>query len=123
MISGGGARELFENDPALKQRSALQAVSAVDSAPGRGAAGGVAAPAAAAIRAAAAARWCIDIMKAGGLVVAGTDTPNAINLHGELMAYTMAGMSSFDALKAATVNPAKALGSTPARSRPASSRI
>ena len=42
--------------------------------------------------------------------VAGTDTPNAINLHGELMAYTMAGMSSFDALKAATVNPAKALG-------------
>jgi imidazolonepropionase-like amidohydrolase len=26
------------------------------------------------------------------------------------MAYTMAGMSSFDALKAATVNPAKALG-------------
>ena len=35
----------------------------------------------------------LDIMKAGGLVVAGTDTPNAINLHGELMAYTMAGMS------------------------------
>ena len=52
----------------------------------------------------------LDIMKAGGLVVAGTDTPNAINLHGELMAYTMAGMSAFDALKAATVNPAKALG-------------
>ncbi len=52
----------------------------------------------------------IDIMKAGGLVVAGTDTPNAVNLHGELMAYTMAGMSAFDALKTATVNPAKALG-------------
>jgi imidazolonepropionase-like amidohydrolase len=51
----------------------------------------------------------IDIMKAGGLVVAGTDTPNAINIHGELMSYTMAGMSAFDALKAATVNPAKAL--------------
>ena len=49
-------------------------------------------------------------MKAGGLVVTGTDTPNAINLHGELMAYTMAGMSTFNALKAATVNPAKALG-------------
>jgi imidazolonepropionase-like amidohydrolase len=49
-------------------------------------------------------------MKAGGLVVAGTDTPNAINLHGEIMAYTLAGMSAFDALKAATVNPAKALG-------------
>ena len=52
----------------------------------------------------------LDIMNAGGLVVAGTDTPNAINLHGELMAYTMAGMTTFDALKTATVNPAKALG-------------
>ena len=51
----------------------------------------------------------LDIMRAGGLIVAGTDTPNAINLHGELMAYTLAGMSNFDALKAATVNPAKAL--------------
>ena len=51
----------------------------------------------------------LDIMHAGGLVVAGTDTPNAINLHGEL-AYTMAGMSNFEALKAATVNPAQALG-------------
>ena len=38
-------------------------------------------------------KMVLDIMKAGGLVVAGTDTPNAINLHGELMAYTMAGMS------------------------------
>jgi hypothetical protein len=43
-------------------------------------------------------------------VVAGTDTPNAVNMHGELMSYTMAGMSAFDALKTATVNPAKALG-------------
>ena len=65
----------------------------------------------------------LDIMKAGGLVVAGTDTPNAINLHGELMAYTMAGMSPFDALKAATVNPAKALGYDAARSSRASSPI
>ena len=54
-------------------------------------------------------KMVLDIMKAGGLVVAGTDTPNAVNLHGELMAYTMAGMSAFDALKTATVNPAKAL--------------
>ena len=49
-------------------------------------------------------------MRAGGLIVAGTDTPNAINLHGELMSCMLAGMSTFDALKAATVNPAKALG-------------
>ncbi len=52
----------------------------------------------------------LDIMKAGGLIVAGTDTPNAINLHGEITAYTIAGMSNFDAIKAATVNPAQALG-------------
>ncbi len=51
----------------------------------------------------------IDAMKAGALIVAGTDRPNAINLHGELMAYTLAGMTNFDALKAATVNPARAL--------------
>jgi imidazolonepropionase-like amidohydrolase len=42
--------------------------------------------------------------------VAGTDTPNAINLHGELLTYVLSGMSPYDALKAATVNPAKALG-------------
>jgi hypothetical protein len=54
-------------------------------------------------------KMVMDIMRAGGLIVAGTDTPNAINLHGELTAYTMAGMSNFDALKTATVNPAKAL--------------
>ena len=30
------------------------------------------------------------IMKAGGLLVTGTDRPNAIDMHGELMAYTMA---------------------------------
>jgi imidazolonepropionase-like amidohydrolase len=51
----------------------------------------------------------LDIMRAGGLIVAGTDTPNAINLHGELMSYVLAGMTPFEALKAATVNPAKAL--------------
>jgi cytosine/adenosine deaminase-related metal-dependent hydrolase len=55
-------------------------------------------------------KMVLDIMRAGGLVVAGTDTPNAVNLHGELMAYRMAGMAPFDILKTATVNPAKALG-------------
>jgi hypothetical protein len=109
MISGGGARELFEKDPALKsdprfllypqwmqRQVAAQPVSANAGGGGdpRGGSG----------------KMVIDIMKAGGLVVAGTDTPNAINLHGELMAYTMAGMSTFDALKTATVNPAQALG-------------
>ena len=51
-----------------------------------------------------------DIMRAGGLIVAGTDTPNGFNLHGELMSYVLAGMTPYEALKAATVNPALALG-------------
>lgn len=105
MISGGGVRKLFEDDPALKndprfklypgwiQRQIAQGnyAFAVDPRGGSG-------------------RMVIDIMNAGGLVVAGTDTPNAVNLHGELMAYRLAGMAPFDVLKTATVNPAKALG-------------
>ena len=55
-------------------------------------------------------KMVVDVMRAGAVIVAGTDTPNGINLHGELIAYTLAGMSNYDALKAATVNPAKALG-------------
>jgi hypothetical protein len=55
-------------------------------------------------------KMVMDVMHAGGLVVAGTDTPNAINLHGEITAYTLAGMTNYEALKAATVNPAQALG-------------
>lgn len=108
MISGGGTRRLFELDPSLKadprfalypqwiQRQVAQ--QPITTGPGGGGdpTGG-------------AGRMVLDVMKAGGLVVAGTDTPNAVNLHGELMAYTMAGMSPFDALKTATVNPARAL--------------
>ena len=51
----------------------------------------------------------MDIFKAGGRVVAGTDTPNAVNLHGELDAYVNAGMTPFQALRAATATPAEAL--------------
>ncbi len=104
MISPAGTRKLFEgepglaNDPRFKlypewiqtQVRNIGATAAVDST-GSG-------------------KMVMDIMRAGGLVVSGTDTPNAVNLHGELMAYTMAGMTPFEALKAATVNPAKALG-------------
>jgi imidazolonepropionase-like amidohydrolase len=108
MISAAGTRRLFEREPALKRdpRFALypawirQQVAAQPSPafPGAGdPAGG-------------SGKMVMDVMRAGGLVVAGTDTPNAINLHGELMAYTMAGMTPYEALKAATVNPARALG-------------
>ena len=55
-------------------------------------------------------KMVMDVMRAGGLVVAGTDHPNAFDLHGELMAYVTAGMTPYEALKTATVNSAKALG-------------
>jgi imidazolonepropionase-like amidohydrolase len=51
----------------------------------------------------------LAVQRAGGIIVAGTDTPNAINLHGEIAAYVAAGMTPYEALKAATVNPARAL--------------
>jgi cytosine/adenosine deaminase-related metal-dependent hydrolase len=108
MISGGGARRLFEDEPALKNdpRFALYPAwiqAQVAAQPASSAAGGGGDPTG------GSGKMVVDVMRAGGLVVAGTDTPNAINLHGELMAYTLAGMSNFDALKAATVNPARAL--------------
>ena len=52
----------------------------------------------------------MDAMKAGAQIAAGTDTPNALNLHGEMMSYVLAGMTPYEALKAATVTPAAALG-------------
>ena len=58
----------------------------------------------------AAGKMVMDVMKAGGLIVAGTDTPNGFNLHGELDGYVMAGMTPYQALRTATVNSSKALG-------------
>ena len=55
-------------------------------------------------------KMVMDAMNAGALIVAGTDTPNGFNLHGEMLAYVIAGMTPFQALKAATANPAEALG-------------
>ncbi|HYN06196.1 MAG TPA: amidohydrolase family protein [Vicinamibacterales bacterium] len=104
MIPGAGTRRLFEDDASLKadprfrlypawiQRQ-VAAQPSVGGADPRGGSG----------------RMVLDVQRAGGLIVAGTDTPNGINLHGELMAYTLAGMPVFDALKTATVNAARAL--------------
>jgi len=110
MIPGVGARRLFDHEPELRNDPRFKLYPAwiqaqVTQPP---------APQVAAFNAltdptGGSGRMVMDIMKAGGLIVAGTDTPNAINLHGELMSYVLAGMSTFDALKAATVNPAKAL--------------
>lgn len=48
--------------------------------------------------------------QAGVTILAGTDTPNAANLHGELRSFVEAGMTPFEALQAATVDPARILG-------------
>jgi Tol biopolymer transport system component/imidazolonepropionase-like amidohydrolase len=105
-ISGGGVRKLFEDDADLTHDPRFQLypawmqqrVAAGGRGGGEGELGG------------GSGTMVLDVMHAGGLVVAGTDSPNGINLHGELMAYVMAGMSNYDALKTATVNPAQALG-------------
>jgi hypothetical protein len=107
MISGGGARRLFDSEPGLKNDPRFQLYpewiqAQVAAQPNNSTAGG-------GDPAGGSGKMVLDVMRAGGLVVTGTDTPNAINLHGELMAYTMAGMTNFEALKAATVNPARAL--------------
>jgi Tol biopolymer transport system component len=105
-VPSSGARKLFESEPGLKndprfklypewiqQQVARQPGQA---GPGGGAGGG--------------GKMIMDAMRAGALIVAGTDTPNGIDLHGELMGYVEAGMTPFEALKAATVNTAQALG-------------
>jgi len=51
----------------------------------------------------------MDAMKAGAKITAGVDTPNAFALHGELETYVTAGMTPFQALRAATVNTAEEL--------------
>ena len=52
----------------------------------------------------------IAAQRAGARIVAGTDSPNGVNLHGELLSYVLAGMTPYQALRTATVNPAEALG-------------
>jgi Tol biopolymer transport system component len=61
-------------------------------------------------RAVAGSEMVMSVMKAGGHITAGTDTPSAAYLHAELMAYVAAGMTPFEALQTATVNSAAALG-------------
>src|SRR4029079_12020188 len=103
----GAGRQVFEKDPALKddprfklypewmqQQTAQRANLAT---PNQG------------IDPSGNGKMVMDVMHAGGIIVAGTDTPNAINLHGELMSYVLAGMTPYEALKTATVNPARAL--------------
>ena len=65
---------------------------------------------AAAATAGGSGKMVMDVMRAGGARRRGHRHAERVNLHGELTAYTLAGMTPFEALKAATVNPARALG-------------
>jgi len=56
------------------------------------------------------ARTVLALLRGGTPILAGTDTPNAANIHAELLAYVTAGMTPYEALRTATVNPARALG-------------
>ncbi|HMD34890.1 MAG TPA: amidohydrolase family protein, partial [Vicinamibacterales bacterium] len=119
MISGVGARRLLDNEAALKNDPRFklypqwiqdqQNGGGEAGRGGRGARGAAAAAAAFADPVGGSGKMVMETMKAGALIVAGTDTPNALNLHGELMSYVLAGMTPYQALKAATVNPAIAL--------------
>jgi hypothetical protein len=103
MISGTGTGKLFADRPALKDdpRFTLYPPWIQAQVARQGAGGG---------QVGGAAAMVLATMRAGALIVAGTDTPNAINLHGELLTYVLAGMTPYEALKTATVNPARALG-------------
>ena len=97
-ISGGGVRQLFEDDAGPQARSTVSRCIP------RGCSSGSRRAAAAAGRgggepAGGSGKMVLDVLHAGGLVVAGTDSPNGINLHGELRAYVMAGMSPLRGLE------------------------
>ncbi len=105
-LSGGGLRRLFAQDTTFADdpRFTLypQWMRAMNTS-GTGAPPG-------AIDAGAGGQMVLGMMRAGTRIVAGTDTPNAATLHGELLSYVLAGMTPFEALRTATVNSAEMLG-------------
>jgi len=127
-LSGAGLRQMIAEDSSLRSdpRLALYPEWLASQVTGRAAAGGggrgggrAPDPAAVAQAAAFAAfmalpmqgsyEMVMNLKKAGVRIVAGTDTPMAANLHAELESYVAAGMTPFEALQTATVNPAAAL--------------
>lgn len=109
-LSGGGLRELYARDPALSHDPRFGLYPAwMQQAPGAGASASAAA-AMAAGGANAGGQMVMGLQRAGTNVVAGTDTPNAATLHGELLSYVLAGMTPYEALRTATVNSATQLG-------------
>ncbi len=105
-LSGAGLRRMSERDTAFRRDprfalypSWLQAQITT---------GGGAPPGA--IDPNAGGQMVLSLMRSGTRIVAGTDTPNAATLHGELLTYVTAGMTPWEALRTATVNSAEMLG-------------
>jgi Tol biopolymer transport system component len=116
-VSGPGLQKLFASEPELKndprfnifaewlklqatgQRSEFGGARGGGRSAGGGPGGG----------GISGVKVVVDAMHAGAKITAGTDTPNAFAIHGELESYVMAGMTPYEALKAATVTPAEAL--------------
>jgi Tol biopolymer transport system component len=103
LFAGGGIQKLLADEPSLRSDPRFklypewlqkQIMDRVPRAAGN---------------AAGAYKMVVDIQKAGGRITAGTDSPHAFSLHGELESYVLAGMTPYEALKAATVNSAEAL--------------
>jgi Tol biopolymer transport system component/imidazolonepropionase-like amidohydrolase len=113
LFGGGGREKLFADEPSLRDDPRiklyppwLQAqIQGRNSAETAVLLRAIAAPAVVANT----YKMVMDVMKAGGKIVAGTDTPSAFNLHAELESYILAGMTPYQALKTATVNSAEAL--------------
>ncbi|HWE49921.1 MAG TPA: amidohydrolase family protein [Bryobacteraceae bacterium] len=104
MIPTAGTRKLLADEPSMRSDPRFNLYPAwlraqATAAGGRGGGEGPGAP----------GKMVMDAMHAGAIIVAGTDTPNAFNLHGELETYVLAGMTPYEALKTATVNAAQAL--------------
>jgi Tol biopolymer transport system component len=106
MISNLGLRKILDSEPGFKTDPRFDLYPRWM----RAAITGPPNPAFASFEGGGAGRMVIDVQNAGGRIVAGTDSPNAANLHGELLAYVLSGMTPYQALKTATVNPAEALG-------------
>ena len=111
-LSGASLRRLGELDPTFRTDARFNIYPAwltsaftgsATAAPAGGQGGGAAEPS-------NSYAMVMDLMKAGTTILAGTDTPLAANLHGELLTLVAAGMTPFQALQAATVNPARVLG-------------
>ena len=108
MLTGPGAQKLYEEYPSVRQDPRfklypewMQAQVARAGQPGGPAvATGPGGP----------EKMTMDALKAGARVVVGTDSPNAFQTHGSLRGYVLAGMTPYQALRAATVTPAEALG-------------